>query len=149
MKVILLSNVHNLGNIGKILQVNNGYARNYLIPKEKAMIATPENILKFKKYQLHIDQKNELYIKTAKQRIEKIRSLGPIIIHAVSSDQKKIFGSITANDIAEKINALGFFIKKSEIKFSFGALRNLGVHKISFVPYKNIKIDIEISILPK
>ncbi|CUR53346.1 50S ribosomal protein L9 [Buchnera aphidicola] len=149
MKIILINSIKNLGKSGQLKTVKNGYARNYLFPKELAILATPENILKMKKQKIIYEKKKLFFISEAKRKIKEIKKLGTIIIFVKSNTQKKIFGSVNASQISKKITQLGIVVKKNEIKLNDGLLRYLGDHFVTYEPYKNININIKISILCK
>lgn len=147
MKVILLSKMKKLGEIGNTVIVSNGYARNYLIPKKKAILATSENLKIFDKTLFSMEKKEFLEINKANNRIKKIQSLNPITFHVKVIGKNKIFGSIGLKDIIFKLYKLGCVIKKNEIQFPDGLMRYLGSYKIPFFPYKNLYTNIEILIV--
>lgn len=147
MKVILLTKIKNLGKVGQLITVRNGYARNYLIPKQKGILATDENIKKFKDSILSLEKKQAEKINQANLRIKKIQSIHSIIISKKSSEKKKIFGSVGIKDIIKALLEKGIVVKKQEIKLPNGLLRFLGEHKVIFSPYKNIFTNITVSII--
>lgn len=147
MEIILLSTIKNLGKIGKLIKVKNGYARNYLIPKEKAILATKENIKKFEDSTFNFEKKQIEQIKKAKSRIKIMQSIESIIITKKSSEKKKIFGSVGIPDIINALALKGILVKKKEIKLPNGLLRFLGDHNIIFSPYKNISTNLKVSII--
>ncbi|WP_343126527.1 50S ribosomal protein L9 [Buchnera aphidicola] len=149
MKVILLHKIKNLGTSGEVKIVKNGYARNYLLPKSLVMLATVENLKKFEIKKKLYQTQELLKIKEFKLKIKNLKKLGTIIIFAKSNSQKKIFGSVNSKVISKKITKLGVLVKKHEIKLKNGLLRYLGNHIVTYEPYKNISLDIQISILSK
>ncbi|WP_075432323.1 50S ribosomal protein L9 [Buchnera aphidicola] len=147
MKVILLTKLKNLGKLGQLITVRNGYARNYLIPKKKVILATDKNIKKFKDSILSLEKKQVEKINQANIRIKKIQSINSIIISKKTSEKKKIFGSVGVQDIIKALLEKGIKVKKQEIKLPNGLLRFLGDHQVIFSPYKNIFTNITISII--
>ncbi|BBI01428.1 50S ribosomal protein L9 [Buchnera aphidicola (Nipponaphis monzeni)] len=147
MKVILMTNMKKLGLEGEIVNVKSGYARNFLIPKEKVILATKNNIkiLKVKKYELQL--KVEKAILYAKKRIELIVSLGNIKVYSKSGKEGKLFGSINRKDIIKKINLLGCKISKNEINILNGPIRTLGRYKVIFEPYININTTFDVEVI--
>ncbi|ABJ90819.1 50S ribosomal protein L9 [Buchnera aphidicola] len=149
MKVILLHALEKLGKKGQLITVKNGYARNYLIPLEKALLATSENIKIFEKKRLFEEQQEAKKIDYANSRIKAIKLIGAIIFFMKSSKKRKIFGSIGVKDISKQLISLGLLIKKNEIKLPNGLLHYLGSHTVLFTPYKNISTEFKVVILSK
>lgn len=146
MKVILLVFLKNYGVSGQIITVKNGYARNFLIPNKKAILATQKNIQIYEKNKNILQIKKDKKKKFFKKLLEQIQSLGEIIILKKSSSRKKIFGSIGSKDISNKIIDLGVNIEKNHIKLPNGPLKYIGSHIVYFSPSKDIKYEIKILI---
>ncbi|WP_331828745.1 50S ribosomal protein L9 [Candidatus Blochmannia sp. SNP] len=149
MKIILINNVDKLGNIGSEITVKSGYARNFLIPKYKAMSATKNNIAIFKAKQLELQNK-AIEMKTkAEFCAETINKLKSITIRAKAGVEGKLFGSVGSRDIADAITtASGFKIFKSQIRLpNHNALRAIGTYNINIHIYNDIfaKINVIIS----
>lgn len=149
MKIILLEKIKNLGNFGEITNVKSGYARNYLIPNKKAILATQENIKSFIKKQDILKKKIEEKITLAKTIAEKINSLKTIYIKAKTGVEGKLFGSIKAKDIAKSINSLGIPIRKNEIQLKKSGLRTIGTHKVNFQLHHEVFATLNINITSK
>lgn len=150
MKVILLSTIKNLGKYGQIIKVQKGYARNFLLPKNKVILATDKNIKEFEDNKLFAKKKKLEMIYNAKSRIKEIKSIdGSINIYKKSSEKKKIFGSVGIKDIVNALFLKGIKIKENEIQLPNGLLRYLGEHKVIFMPYKNLFIEFVVSIFTK
>lgn len=149
MKIILLSNVDKLGNIGSEVIVRSGYARNFLIPKSKAIPATKKNIEMFKLQQLELQSKAIETQNQAEFHAKMINKLGSVTIKAKSGVEGKLFGSVGARDIATAITtASGFNISKSQIRLpNHDALRTTGTHSIDIHIYNNIFATINVIIL--
>jgi large subunit ribosomal protein L9 len=147
MKIILLTKIKNLGNFSELVTVKSGYARNYLFPNEKAMLANKQNIdiVETKKMALQIKLSEKL--KVAQERVEKIKSINSIVIKAKSGEEGKLFGSIGSRDIAESISLLGVIVNKNEIRLPHGVLRHLGEHIVVFHPHNEVYINIKIDII--
>lgn len=147
MKVILISKVNKLGNSGDIVNVNSGYARNFLIPKEKVVIATKENIKIFNQKQKELQKKLEEQLTEAKNRAKKLDLIGIIKIYSKSGEAGKLFGSINQRDIVDAINKLGLSVHKNEIKLLEGPLRKLGKHQVIFQPNHQVHIKFLVNIV--
>ncbi|WP_367670531.1 50S ribosomal protein L9 [Sodalis-like secondary symbiont of Drepanosiphum platanoidis] len=149
MNVFLIKKILNLGNIGDKINVKNGYARNFLIPKEKAILVTKENIEYFKKKQLQEKLKIKKIKKIAQIKADKINKLSNIIIYAKSGEKGKIFGSIGYKEILKEIKLMGINLIKKEIKLPNGPLKNIGDYKIYIKLYNKIYANVIVKILKK
>ncbi|XBC39715.1 MAG: 50S ribosomal protein L9 [Buchnera aphidicola (Chaetogeoica yunlongensis)] len=150
MQIILLKKLENLGKIGDIIYVKPGYARNFLIPYGKAILATKDNIklAEEKKKELKQDLLNKII--EAKFLCKKIKEIKLITIFAKSSLEGKLFGSVSALDISKKLSELSNMdINKRDIYFKNGVLRNIGRHIILFKPHSDVFVDVEVDILPQ
>ena len=131
MQVILLDKIGNLGALGDAVSVKSGYARNFLIPQGKAVMATKSNVEMFE------TRRAELEAKVAEQRVacearaEQVNALEVVVLSSKAGDEGKLFGSIGTRDIAEAITAAGAKVVKSEVRLPEGVLRNTGEFAIS------------------
>src|SRR5690606_40665434 len=106
MQVILLEKIDNLGGIGDMVKVKSGYARNFLLPKGKATVATPENVARFEERRAELEKKAAEEVTAAKARASKLD--GQVVrITAQAGPEGKLFGSIGTMDVAEACSALG------------------------------------------
>ncbi|WP_343154217.1 50S ribosomal protein L9 [Buchnera aphidicola (Aphis aurantii)] len=138
MEVILLLKVNKLGDSGKIVKVKSGYARNYLIPKGKAILADKKNIESFEAQQIKLKEEGIKKLLIAKSRAEKIKNIKSITIFSKVGKDKKIFGSIGIKDIISEMSKIDFKINKKEIKLPNGVLRYTGEHQVIFQPHHEI-----------
>ena len=130
MDVILLDQVSHLGRLGDQVTVKAGYARNFLLPKGKAVIPTAENIAFFKARQAELQQAAEEKLQQAKIRLGQLSALMRVQIPARAGAEGKLFGSIGARDIALAITAAGVELSKHELFLPHGPLRQVGEHVI-------------------
>lgn len=149
MEVILLSKIHKLGNSGSIINVKSGYARNFLIPKGKAILANKKNIESFEAQRIALEQENVSKLLIAQSRAEKIRLMGSIKILSKVGKGGKIFGSVGVRNIIKEITFLGIKINKKEIRLPNGLLRQVGEHIVIFQPHKKVSIDFIVNIISK
>ena len=126
MEVILLEKVGKLGDIGDKVDVKSGFGRNYLIPKGKAIFATPANIAEFEQRRAELEQAASERRAEADARAAKLEALGSVQIAANAGDEGKLFGSVGARDIADALTAAGVEVNKSEVKLPEGVIRELG-----------------------
>lgn len=94
MEVILLDKIGRLGGLGDKVKVRNGYARNYLLPLKKAVLATKENLAKFEAERAQLEAKIAAELKAAQDRAEKLAAIGKFVITAQAGDEGKLFGSL-------------------------------------------------------
>ena len=99
MEVILLDKIGRLGGLGDKVKVRNGYARNYLLPLKKAVLATKENLAKFEAERAQLEAKIAAELKAAQDRAEKLAAIGKFVITAQAGDEGKLFGSVGDFDI--------------------------------------------------
>lgn len=129
MEVILLEKVDNVGGIGDLVTVKSGYARNFLIPKGKATLATPANKAKFEERRAELEAKAAQELAEAQARAKKLEG-HTVRIAAQTGSEGKLFGSIGTVDIAEALQKLGVEVERSEVRLPDGPLRVAGEHQV-------------------
>jgi large subunit ribosomal protein L9 len=143
MEIILLQKVDNVGNIGDLVRVKSGYARNYLIPKGKATLATPENKAKFESRRAELEAKAAAELAAAQARAKKLEGL-VLKIEMQAGAEGKLFGSVGTVDIAEAIARHGIEIERSEIRLREGPLRVAGEHEIDLHLHTDVNVEIKV-----
>ncbi|HSI23859.1 MAG TPA: 50S ribosomal protein L9 [Methylophilaceae bacterium] len=146
MQVILLEKVTNLGTLGDIVKVKDGYGRNFLIPQGKAKRATEANKAEFAAKRAELEKKQAEILAAAQARAEKLAGFMLQISQKAGVDGR-LFGSVTNHDIAEALTAQGFDVNKSEIRMPNGPLKTIGDHPISVAPHADVVVDITVSVL--
>jgi large subunit ribosomal protein L9 len=146
MQVILLEKVTNLGNLGDIVKVKDGYGRNFLIPQGKAKRATEANKAEFAAKRAELEKKQAEILAAAQARAEKLAGFMLQISQKAGVDGR-LFGSVTNHDIAESLTAQGFEVSKSEIRMPNGPLKTIGDHPVSVAPHADVVVDITVSVL--
>ena len=121
MQVILLDKIGNLGGLGDQVNVKSGYARNFLIPQGKAVMATKGNVEMFETRRAELEAKVAEQLAAAEARAEKVNALEGVSIASKAGDEGKLFGSIGTRDIADAIAAAGVEVAKSEVRLPAGA----------------------------
>ncbi|MBN6067159.1 50S ribosomal protein L9 [Aggregatibacter actinomycetemcomitans] len=132
MQVILLDKIAHLGKVGDQVNVKSGYARNYLIPQGKAVMATKANIEHFEARRAELEEKAAKALAAAVDRAERLEALGSVTIASKAGDEGRLFGSIGTRDIADAITAKGVEVAKSEVRLPNGLIRTLGEHEVTF-----------------
>ncbi|MGL6170708.1 MAG: 50S ribosomal protein L9 [Vibrio sp.] len=131
MQVILLDKIGNLGSLGDTVNVKSGYARNFLIPQGKAVMATKANVAMFESRRAELEAKVAEQLTAAQARADQVNALEAVVIASKAGDEGKLFGSIGTRDIADAITAAGVKVSKSEVRLPEGALRNVGEFEVS------------------
>ena len=125
MQVILLDKVPNLGNLGDIVTVKEGYARNYLIPQGKAKRATPENIAEFEARRAELERQAAERLAEAQALASRIEGLTLQIVRKAGVDGR-LFGSVTHIDVAEELNRMGYAVAKGQVLMPEGPIKAVG-----------------------
>ncbi len=146
MQVILLEEVQNLGNLGDEVKVKSGYARNYLIPYGRAVIANKENRAAFEARRTELEQVHGEALAKARERADKMDGTSVQLVRKVS-EEGKLFGSVSTLDIVEAMQAAGYDLQKSEIHLGAGPLKDVGDHEIAVTLHPEIDIKIIVSIV--
>lgn len=146
MEVILLETIDNLGSVGDQVKVRPGYGRNYLLPKGKATLATPENIAIFEERRAELERKEAGELVAAEDRAAKIRDLS-LRLTAKAGTEGKIFGSLGTIDIVEACAEAGVPIERSEVRLPDGPLRTLGEHEIEIHLHSDVNVSVRIDVV--
>jgi large subunit ribosomal protein L9 len=145
MDVILLEKVANLGNLGDRVAVRSGYARNFLLPKGKATLATASNVARFEARRAELEKAASDQLSAAQKRAEKFAGF-KLLITAKAGSEGKLFGSIGTSDIAESASKAGQPLERAEVRLPNGPLRAVGEHVVSVHLHTDIDIDLPIVI---
>jgi len=146
MEVILLEKIDNLGGVGDQVKVRSGYGRNYLLPKGKATLATPENIAIFEERRAELERKEAGETAAAEARATQIRDL-KLRLLAKAGTEGKIFGSLGTIDIVEACAAAGVEVERSEVRLPNGPLRMLGEHEIEIHLHWDVNVSVRIEVV--
>ncbi len=130
MEVILLERVGDLGDLGKVLEVKNGYARNYLIPQGKAKRATKANLAAFEAQRAELEARQAEILKNAEEKKTKVDGQTLEISQKAGIDGR-LFGSVTTIDIANALQKFGVPTERSHIRLPNGPLKNVGEYEIN------------------
>jgi large subunit ribosomal protein L9 len=145
MKIILLEKIEKLGSLGDVVEVKNGYARNFLLPKGKALRATSENIKYFEDKADELKKKNDANISEATKEINKITDKTFIIIRQ-AGENGQLFGSVTTRDIAKILEETGIStISKSQISL-LEPIKNLGIFEVKVNLHAEVSCVIKINV---
>ena len=146
MQVILLDKNAKLGGLGDQVAVKAGYARNYLIPQGKAVMATKANIETFDARRAELEAKLAAGKAAAEERAAKLGELAAVVFASKSGDEGKLFGSIGTRDVAEAITAAGVAVAKSEVRMG-NVLRNTGEYEVVVQLHADVKATVQIQVV--
>ena len=146
MQVILMEKVANLGNLGDVVKVKDGFARNYLIPQGKAKRATPENIKHFEGRRTELEKAQNEALAKAQERAAKLENL-KIQISQKAGVDGRLFGSVTNYDIVEALTKQGHEIERSQVRMPDGPLKQVGDYKLQVVVHADVIVAINVAVL--
>ncbi|TAJ76795.1 MAG: 50S ribosomal protein L9 [Gallionellaceae bacterium] len=146
MQVILMEKVVNLGQLGDVVKVKNGFGRNFLIPQGKAKRATESNVADFAARRAELEAAEAAKLADAQARAEKLSGLTVQIVQKAGVDGK-LFGSVTNADIATALEAQGFKIEKAQVRMPDGHIKQIGDHPISIALHADVVSNITVSVL--
>ncbi|WP_225721105.1 50S ribosomal protein L9 [Candidatus Vallotiella sp. (ex Adelges kitamiensis)] len=146
MQVILLEKIVKLGNLGDIVKVKDGYARNFLIPRRKVRHATKTAITEFEMRRVELEKIAADKLAAAQAQSEKLKSL-TLQVTQKSGVDGRLFGSVTNQDISTALKQQGFAIEKAQVRLSKGPLKTVGDHVLQVALHTDVITDITISIL--
>ncbi len=146
MNVILLEKVQNLGKLGDRVAVRSGYARNFLLPQRKAVIATPDNMAAFEKRRAELEKAEAETLGAAQARAETVNGK-TLTIAAKAGTEGKLFGSVGTVDIAEAAERDGLSLKRHEVRLPSGPLRNIGSYEIELHLHADVNARITVVVV--
>ncbi|MDK9713305.1 MAG: 50S ribosomal protein L9 [Sulfuritalea sp.] len=146
MQIILMEKVVNLGGLGDVVKVKDGYARNFLIPQGKAKRATEANRKIFEEKRAELERIQAEAIAAAQAQVEKLEGLMLQITRKTGVDGR-LFGSVSTHDIAEALAAQGFQVEKSAIRLPEGPLKTIGDTPVQIALHTDVVATVTVSVL--
>jgi len=146
MQVILMEKVVNLGSLGDVVKVKDGYARNFLIPQGKAKRATEANLKEFEIRRADLEKKAAELLSAAEARAAKLEGLMVQITRKAGVDGR-LFGSVTNADVSEALAAQGINVPKAEIRMPQGPLKQVGDYPLTLQLHTDVLANIIVSVL--
>ncbi len=140
MEVILLERIEKLGQMGDVVNVKPGYARNYLLPKRKALRATKENVAGFERERVQLQGVNLDLRRDAEAVAAKIEDLMCVLLRQ-ASDSAQLYGSVTAGDIADAITEAGTTIRRAQVRLD-RPIKTLGIHRVRIALHPEVIVDV-------
>jgi large subunit ribosomal protein L9 len=146
MQIILLEKVVNLGILGEVVRVKDGYARNFLIPQGKAKRATKSSLADFEVRRAELEAAQSDKLAAAMAVAERLNGL-TVQIASKSGVDGRLFGSITNHDIAEALTKQGFTVHKSQVRMPNGPLKLLGDHSVKVVLHTDVVVENTVTVI--
>jgi large subunit ribosomal protein L9 len=146
MQIILLEKVVNVGDLGDVVTVKQGYARNYLIPQGKAKRATPENVKIIEEKRAELERAAGQKLAAAQEQAAKIEGLAVKVTQKAGVDGR-LFGSVTNVDIVEALAAQGFTVEKGAIRMPEGPLKHVGDFPLVVALYLDVTANITVTVV--
>ncbi|MEK8050597.1 50S ribosomal protein L9 [Ideonella sp. DXS22W] len=146
MQVILLEKVANLGNLGDVVKVKDGYARNFLIPTKQARRATEAAIKEFEARRAELE-------KVAAEKLSAAQALGQrmtgitVTIAQKAGVDGRLFGSVTNADVADSLKKLGYDVAKAQVRMPHGPLKAVGEHPVSVAAHTDVVVELTVQVV--
>jgi large subunit ribosomal protein L9 len=146
MQVILLEKVGKLGNLGDVVKVKDGFARNYLIPTKLARRATEAAIAEFEQRRADLEKAAAAKLAAAQALGEQLSGKTVRIVQKAGVDGR-LFGSVTNFDIAEGLTKMGLAVQKAQVRMPSGPLKTVGEHTVSVAPHGDVVVDVTVQVV--
>ncbi|PWF40328.1 50S ribosomal protein L9 [Massilia glaciei] len=146
MQIILLEKVVNVGNLGDVVKVKDGYARNFLIPQRKARRATTSAVAEFEVKRAELEKAAAEKLAASQAQGEKLAGMTVTIAQKAGVDGR-LFGSVTNFDIAEALSKVGFAVEKANVRMPNGPLKTTGEHAVAVALHTDVVVDITIAVV--
>jgi large subunit ribosomal protein L9 len=146
MQVILMEKVTNLGELGDVVKVKDGYARNFLIPHGKAKRATPDNLKAFESRRAELEKAQADVLAKAQERGAKLDGLTVQITQKAGPDGR-LFGSVTNYDIVEALKKQGHEVERANIRMPQGPLKQVGEYPLQIALHTDVTVTVKVSVL--
>jgi large subunit ribosomal protein L9 len=145
MQVILLDKVINLGSLGEIVKVKDGYARNFLIPQGRARRATEANKAEFEAKRIELEKAAAGKLAASQAEGEKLAGTTVKLTQKAGVDGR-LFGSVTNFDIAEELTKLGYKVAKAQVRMPNGPIKTVGESTVSVALHTDVVVDINVTV---
>jgi large subunit ribosomal protein L9 len=146
MQIILLEKIANVGNLGDVVKVRDGYARNFLIPQGKAKRATPANLEAIEARRAELEKTAADKLAQAQAQAEKLEGSSLRIPQKAGVDGR-LFGSVTNADVVEALKAQGVDVEKSMVRMPSGPLKQVGEHQVSIVLHTDVAANLTVNVV--
>ena len=146
MQIILLEKINKLGNLGDVVKVKDGYARNFLIPSKQARRATEAAIAEFATRRAELEKAAAAKLAVAQELGDKLSGKTVRIVQKAGVDGR-LFGSVTNADVAEALTKMGMAVQKAQVRMPNGPLKTTGEHAVSVAPHGDVVVELTVSVV--
>ena len=146
MEIILLEKIANLGALGDRVKVKPGYARNFLIPKGKATVATGANLARFEARRAELERVAAETLAKARARAEQLAEL-IVTLSVKTGSEGRLFGSVGPADIASAVSAAGIELQKQEVRLPTGSIRQIGEYDVDLHLHGEVRTQIRVNVI--
>jgi large subunit ribosomal protein L9 len=146
MQIILLEKVVNVGNLGDVVKVKDGYARNFLIPQKMARRATQAAVAEFEVKRAELEKAAAAKLAVSQAQGDKLGGMTITIAQKAGVDGR-LFGSVTNFDIAEALSKQGFKVEKAQVRMPTGPLKTTGEHPVAVALHTDVVVDVTIAVV--
>jgi large subunit ribosomal protein L9 len=146
MQVILLEKITNVGNLGDVVKVKDGFARNFLIPQGKAKRATPENLKAIEARRAELEKAANEKLVGAQQIAESLEGKSIQVTQKAGVDGR-LFGSVTNADIVEALKGQGFTVEKAMVRLPNGPLKHVGDHQVTVALHSDVTAHVTVTVV--
>jgi large subunit ribosomal protein L9 len=146
MQIILLEKIANVGNLGDVVKVKNGFARNFLIPQGKAKRATPENLKAIEAKRSELEAAANAKLVAAQAVAEKLEGVNLRITQKAGVDGR-LFGSVTNVDVVDALKAQGIEIEKAMVRMPEGPLKHVGEFPLTIAPHQDVVAHVSVTVV--
>lgn len=147
MKLILLENIYNLGDLGDTVTVRPGYGRNFLLPRGKAVPATKANIEAFEARREELQRQAQEKLAAAEARREAIDGIDEVLFTVQVSPEGRLYGSINPHEIAVRLTEMGFAVEKSEVDMPEGPIRAPGEYTVGLILHADVQTEVKVNVV--
>jgi large subunit ribosomal protein L9 len=144
MEIVLLERVEKLGQMGQVVNVRPGYARNYLLPQKKALRATKANLAFFETQKAELQARNLERRKEAEQVSEKMKGL-VVIITRQAAESGMLYGSVNGRDISDAVTAEGFVIERNQVAIN-DPIKSLGLFDVRVILHPEVSVNVKVNV---
>ncbi len=142
MEIVLLERIERLGQMGQVVTVKPGYARNYLLPRKKAMRATKANLAFFEQQRVQLEAHN-LTLKSEAESVAKTMNNVQVVIIRQASEVGHLYGSVRSQDVSEALTAAGYTVNKSQVQINT-PVKTLGIHELKIVLHPEVAVAVSV-----
>lgn len=142
MQIVLLERIERLGQMGQVVTVKPGYARNYLLPRKKAMRATKENLAYFEQQRVQLEAHN-LKLKSEAESVAKTMNNVQVVIIRQASEVGHLYGSVRSQDVSEALTAAGYTVNKTQVQINT-PVKTLGIHELKVVLHPEVAVAVSV-----